>query len=124
MTGRHAETPEGSLLPPPVQELAKGSAPRPYIPQRQRLAYLIHLHNQFAAMAVRTALDWIDGYAVLTVTPAGPGGPQVTVGCVYHQGAWWFCEVRTRKPIGPANELARAAHMIRAQFAMNSVIVA
>ncbi|WP_019633556.1 hypothetical protein [Actinomadura atramentaria] len=92
-----------------------GEAPRPYIPQYQRLTYLIRLQQLVEVMDVAAALDWTDGYAVLTVTPTAFPGRRMTVECVYQKGVgtWWFRDADTTATVGTVNDLVMVAHTIR-----------
>ncbi|MFI0452465.1 hypothetical protein [Actinomadura sp. 6N118] len=71
----------------------------------------------FQAMTgLMTAYAVIGGYMVLNVIPVDIRYSAVTIGLCYHDGAWWFFNVHSGKPIRPANELSAAAHQIRTEM--------
>lgn len=117
--GAHRRTSAKQYLPPPP-EPAQGRVPPTVIPQRERVGFLVRLAETLTHLPglVTTAFAVIDGYAVLNAIPLDQPERAMTVGCAYNHddGAWWFFNVRTGRPIQPANELNAAARQIRADL--------
>ncbi|MGC4956468.1 hypothetical protein ACLQ2P_24885 [Actinomadura citrea] len=88
------------------------------IPQRERITFLVLLADVLAPWAdAVTAFAVIEGFAVLNVIPVEPARGALTIGCRYSRhGAWWLYHVHSGELIGPANDLAGAARLIRNQM--------
>ncbi|WP_242911024.1 hypothetical protein [Actinomadura terrae] len=110
--GRHEKTPGNHPQPP--SEVEQEGGPATFIPQSERVTFLVHLAREFEdAAGLMTVFAVLDGFVVLRVVPVRAPRRARTVGCLYRHGQWWFYDVTADRTIRPANEISAAAKEIR-----------